>query len=176
MEQLVPELRVRWMKCHIPGMCDVTAAGCVSQIVCAGVHDVIWMNMLAPEGRDNSAPAPVCTGCTNGAASLWRHCSHNQVWLLISCMSFTVVAVLPLSPTATTLVESACRCHDSGVLLCLQGLCVPGRTCVAWFQTSNPELFHHTRFPVFILKDEELEHPYYGFPEFGRFPGDVLWC
>uniref|UniRef100_A0A383VMB1 FAD dependent oxidoreductase domain-containing protein n=1 Tax=Tetradesmus obliquus TaxID=3088 RepID=A0A383VMB1_TETOB len=53
----------------------------------------------------------------------------------------------------------------------LKGLTVPGRATVGWFQPSVPELFHHSRFPVFLLQDEEQGDPFYGFPEFGRFPG-----
>lgn len=53
----------------------------------------------------------------------------------------------------------------------MQGLCVPGRTAVAWFQPSKPELYHYTKFPVFVMEDEELEYPFYGFPEFGGSPG-----
>jgi hypothetical protein len=58
------------------------------------------------------------------------------------------------------------------LLLLLQGLTVPGRATVAWFQPSAAELFHHSRFPVFLLQDEQQGDPFYGFPEFGRFPGE----
>jgi hypothetical protein len=57
------------------------------------------------------------------------------------------------------------------MLLLLQGLTVPGRATVGWFQPSQPQLFHHSRFPVFLLQDEQQGDPFYGFPEFGRFPG-----
>jgi hypothetical protein len=59
------------------------------------------------------------------------------------------------------------------LLLLPQGLTVPGRATVAWFQPSEPQLFHHSRFPVFLLQEEQQGDPFYGFPEFGRFPGEL---
>lgn len=63
--------------------------------------------------------------------------------------------------------------------LCVQGVVLPGRATVAWFESQHPELYQPHNFPVFILQDEETGVPYYGFPEFD-YPGkrchDVSWC
>lgn len=56
----------------------------------------------------------------------------------------------------------------------LQGLCVPGRVSVGWFQPQQPDLYHHSRFPVWILQDAEQNLPFYGFPEFGQQPGEAV--
>ncbi len=46
----------------------------------------------------------------------------------------------------------------------LRGMAVPERQVLAWLACEQPELFHHTRFPVFNLLVEEGR--YYGFPQF----------
>eukprot|EP00878_Enallax_costatus_P037439 GHUV01042292.1.p1 GENE.GHUV01042292.1~~GHUV01042292.1.p1 ORF type:complete len:223 (+),score=33.18 GHUV01042292.1:585-1253(+) len=56
----------------------------------------------------------------------------------------------------------------------LKGLCVPGRVTVAWFKPQKPDLYHHSRFPVWILHDAEQNVPFYGFPEFGKQAGVKL--
>lgn len=56
-------------------------------------------------------------------------------------------------------------------LSCVQGLCVPGRVSVAWFKPHTPDLYHHSRFPVWILHDADQNVPFYGFPEFGKQAG-----
>ena len=50
----------------------------------------------------------------------------------------------------------------------LEGLAVSERQVLGWFQPRRPELFHHRRFPVFIL--DVPEGHYYGFPVF-KVPG-----
>jgi sarcosine oxidase len=49
-----------------------------------------------------------------------------------------------------------------------QGLLVPARQVVAWFETTRPALFEPGRFPVFVIESGGADH--YGFPEQGR-PG-----
>ena len=50
----------------------------------------------------------------------------------------------------------------------LDGVAVPERQAVAWFETEDAALFAPDRFPVFIVTLDGEE--YYGFPEFGS-PG-----
>ena len=47
----------------------------------------------------------------------------------------------------------------------LDGVAVPERQVVAWFEPRKPELFEPSRFPVFIVTWRGEE--YYGFPSFG---------
>lgn len=52
----------------------------------------------------------------------------------------------------------------------LQEVCVPERQVVGWFEVDDPRCFHPSRFPVFVMEDEE-GHGYYGFPQFGTQEG-----
>lgn len=54
---------------------------------------------------------------------------------------------------------------NSQLLPILQGLAVPERQVLAWFQPRRPEFFGQDRFPVFNLLVEEGR--YYGFPVHG---------
>lgn len=54
---------------------------------------------------------------------------------------------------------------NSQLLPILQGLAVPERQVLAWFQPRRPEFFGRDRFPVFNLLVEEGR--YYGFPVHG---------
>ena len=57
---------------------------------------------------------------------------------------------------------------NGGLVPMLQGLAVPERQALAWFQPERPELFQTHNFPVFNLLVEEGR--YYGFPMHG-IPG-----
>lgn len=52
----------------------------------------------------------------------------------------------------------------------LEGLVVPQRVTVGWFQTSDPALYSPGSFPVWLLQLPG-GYPFYGFPEFEGQPG-----
>ncbi len=68
-------------------------------------------------------------------------------------------------------------CMESMIVPCCpQGLAVPNRVTVGWFETQQPQLFQPERCPAFLLSDERNGLPYYGFPEFAGQPGGLLLC
>jgi sarcosine oxidase len=81
--------------------------------------------------------------------------------------------------TASGTIEAARLVLSSGPWIAelapmLDGLAVPTRQIVGWFETADGAAFAPGRFPVFVLENEEGRN-YYGFPEWGA-PGFKIGC
>lgn len=62
----------------------------------------------------------------------------------------------------------------AGLVPLLDGLAVPTRQIVGWFDTAGRADFAPDRLPVFVLEDEQGRN-FYGFPEWGA-PGFKIGC